>query len=310
MARSASSSATVAPRDRTGARPPWKRSWLYCAPREAKTLAWIALIHVAAVAGLVLLPFPGLPVVLGACALFALGGLGTTVAYHRALAHRALALDPLVERTLVALAMFNGSGDPVTWVANHRHHHAHSDTEADLSSPRQGGFAWAHLRWLWQAEQAAPERYCPDVTAGGHSRWARLQAPILASSLLAGLLAWPFVGGLGALAACTWLGPVRLVFALHVQCTINSVCHLGKATSATGTARNVAWLAPFHFGQGENWHANHHERGNDARFGRAWWQIDLGWTTIALLERFGLAEAVRVDGRVRGPARAARRRRR
>src|SRR5688572_11131769 len=272
---------------------PLQRSWFYRAPGETITLIWIVAIHVTTIAGLVLLPLPGLLVVSIACALLWLGGLGTTVVYHRALAHRAFVLDPLVERVLVFFGIFNGSGNPLTWVANHRYHHAHSDTARDVSSPRQGGFWWAHLRWLWQAEQASPARYCPDLVQRGYGRWGRAQIPILALSLLAGLAFWPFFGLQTALVACLWLGPLRLVFALHVQCTVNSLCHLGAVTAEHGSGKNVGWMTLFHLGQGENWHANHHERANDARLGRAWWQVDLGWTTIALLERCGLATRVR-----------------
>src|SRR6185295_9721476 len=115
----------------------------------------------------------------------------------------------------------------------------------------------------------------------GYGVWSRLQVPILAASLLAGLLFWPALGWVEALTACLWLGPLRLVSALHVQCTVNSVCHLAAVTASHGSARNVWWLAPFHLGQGENWHGNHHASANDPRLGRRWWQLDVGWWTIA-----------------------------
>ena len=272
---------------------PWRRSWLYRAPGETPALLWIVGIHALAAVGLVLLPLPPLAAWPIAAALLWVGGMGTTVAYHRALAHRALVLHPAVETLLVGAAVFNGSGNPLTWVASHRHHHAHSDTERDISSPRQGGFWWSHLRWLWQADQAPPEKLCPDLVRRGFRRWGRLQAPILLLSLCAGLAAWPWVGLEQALAACLWLGPVRLVLALHVQCTVNSLCHLGEVSAEHGSSRNLAWLAVLHMGQGENWHANHHRRPADPRLGRARWQIDTGWWLIVALERLGLARDVR-----------------
>jgi stearoyl-CoA desaturase (delta-9 desaturase) len=256
-------------------------------------LLWILGIHVATLIGLALLPWPGLTVTLLALALLWLGGMGTTVGYHRALAHRAVRLNGAVESVLIAFGVFNGSGDPLTWVANHRFHHAHSDTERDVSSPRQGGFWWAHLRWLWQAEQAQPAKYCPDLIARGYRVWSRLQVPILALALLSGLVMWPAFGWRAALAACVWLGPLRFVIALHVQASVNSVCHLGRITREHGSGRDVWWLAPFHLGQGENWHANHHQRARDSRLGRKWWQIDTGWWLVALLGRCGLATEIR-----------------
>jgi fatty-acid desaturase len=275
--------------------PPWKRSWFYRAPGETPTLAWIFGIHVLALLGLLLLPFPGWPLAAVALVLLCLGGLGTTVGYHRALAHRAIQLHPVVEGALIGSAVFNGSGNPLTWVATHRFHHAHSDTERDVSSPLQGGFWWAHLRWLWQAEQARPERYCPDLIARGYRVWSRLQWPILALALLSGLFLWPALGWRGALAACVWLGPLRLVLALHAQASVNSICHLGRITREHGSGRDVWWLAFLHMGQGENWHANHHESARDPRLGRKWWQVDTGWWLILLLERCGLAKVARLS---------------
>ncbi len=275
---------------------PWKRSWMYRAPGETPTFLWVVGIHVASIVGVCLLPLPSLPVVLAALAFCWLGGIGTTVAYHRSLTHRAVVLHPAIEGVLVFLAIYNGSGNPLTWVANHRYHHANSDTSRDMSSPHHGGFWWAHLRWLWQSDQASPQRYCPDLLARRYARWGRLQPLILALSLLAGLALWPFLGLLGALAACLWLGPLRLVFALHVQASVNSLCHLGPMDAEHGSGRNVGWLAFFHMGQGENWHANHHRVASDPRLGRSWWQLDAGWWVIALLGRCGLASKIRVPG--------------
>jgi fatty-acid desaturase len=256
------------------------------------------VIHITAFVGLALLPtdllaLPTWRVFTGAVVLYFLGGLGTTVAYHRALSHRAVNLHPLVQQVLIFFAMFNGSGNPITWVSNHRYHHAHSDTERDVSSPRHGGFWWAHLRWLWQAEQSQPSKYCPDLSPAAYAWWTRLQIPVLALSVFGGLLLVPLVGWPAALAAAVWLGPVRLVIALHVQCTVNSLCHYGKVTDEHGSGQNVWWMAPLHLWLGENWHANHHRRPIDPRLGGAWWQIDLGWWVIAMLARCGLATRLR-----------------
>ncbi|MGQ0552632.1 MAG: fatty acid desaturase [Planctomycetota bacterium] len=247
------------------------------------------LIHVAAVAGLIWAPLPSWPVVGAALALLVLGGLGTTVCYHRALTHHGLVLNPVVEQVLIFFAVFNGSGKPLTWVANHRLHHATSDTDEDISSPKGGGFWWAHLRWLWQAGQASSDRYCRDLNRPAYRIWSRLQVPVLVISVFGGLaLGW---------AAWLWLGPLRLVMALHAQCTVNSICHLGQPTAAGGSSRNVWWLTPFLLLQGENWHRNHHEQQDDPRLGQRWYEIDLGWWVIAGLRRAGLATDVRPSRR-------------
>jgi stearoyl-CoA desaturase (delta-9 desaturase) len=187
---------------------------------------------------------------------------------------------------LIFFAMYNGSGAPLSWTANHRLHHATADTPADISSPQIGGFWWAHLRWLWQAERASPTRYCPELDTRSYRFWGTVQVPLLALS---------FCGGLAfSTAAFFWLGAIRLVFALHGQCFVNSVAHLRpRAQPGEDSSRNVAWLALWHNFQGENWHRNHHARPGSARFGWTLMQVDLGWWVIVGLERLGLATEVR-----------------
>ena len=115
------------------------------------TFSYIVGIHLLAVGGLVVVPAPGWKVLVATFAATWLGGMGVTICYHRALAHRSLRLHPVVRHLLIFLAMFNGSGAPASWTANHRQHHSRVETPEDISGPLVGGFWWAHLRWLWQA---------------------------------------------------------------------------------------------------------------------------------------------------------------
>lgn len=265
---------------------PWRWPWWRTAPGERMTFIWIVLIHVTAAVGLMLYPLPGWPTFVGACALAWIGGLGTTVCYHRVLAHRTLHLHPLVQEVLIFFALYNGSGAPLSWTANHRLHHAKADTPEDISSPRIGGFWWAHLRWLWQIKQANPARYCPDLCSRSFRVWAVLQVPLLAVSYFGGL----YIG----MAAFFWFGAIRLVFALHGQCFVNSICHLRPTEHANeDSSRNVLWLGLWHGFQGENWHGNHHARPGLARLGWRPMQLDVGWWVIVGLEQLGLATAVR-----------------
>ncbi len=238
-----------------------------------------------AAVGLVLFPLPGWPVAIGAYMLMWLGGLGTTIGYHRGLAHRALKLHPVVETVLIALAIFNGSGSPASWTANHRLHHAKADSEEDISSPRVGGFWWSHLRWLWQSSQSPVRRWAPDLDRPLYAFWTRWQIPILALSFCVGLpFGWP---------AFFWLGAIRLTFSLHGQCFVNSLAHMKKVAPGEDSSQNLRWLAVVQSFQGENWHGNHHAHPTSARLGWTWRQVDVGWWVILGLEKLGLAKEVR-----------------
>jgi stearoyl-CoA desaturase (delta-9 desaturase) len=265
---------------------PWKAPWWKPAAGEWPTFLYIVAIHLLAIAGIIFFPMPGWKVVLVTVALAWIGGLGVTVGYHRALAHTSVRLHPLVKHFLIFFAMFNGSGAPASWTANHRQHHSRVETHEDISSPWIGGFWWAHLRWLWQAGNVPLQRWCPDMDRPEYRFWQRAQIAMLAVSLFGAL---PF-----GLAAFFWLGPMRLVVSLHAQCFINSIAHMREGRQAgEDSSQNILWLAPLHFFQGENWHGNHHAKPWSARFGWRFWQVDCGWYAIVLLELVGLATKVR-----------------
>ncbi len=265
---------------------PWRAPWWKPAKGDRITFFYLMLIHVLALIGLVFFPVPGWKVALATLSLGWLGGLGTTVGYHRALAHRAVHLNPIVRHALIFFAMFNGSGAPDSWTANHRQHHAKVETSDDISSPWVGGFWWSHLRWLWQAGAVPLNRWCPDLDRPEYRFWNRIQVPLIAVALFGGLAFGPV--------AFFWLGPMRLVTSLHSQCFVNSIAHM-RADRKPGedSSQNIVWLGFLHFFQGENWHGNHHAKPSSARLGWKLWQVDFGWYVIVTLELLGLAKNVR-----------------
>lgn len=266
---------------------PWEQPWWRVAPGQGPIFVHLVAIHVLAAVGLVLYPVPGWPVFLTTLALVGLGGLGTTVCYHRSLAHRSVRLHPAVEQVLIFAAVFNGSGSPRQWVANHRRHHATSDTPSDISSPRHGGFWWAHIFWLYQIPDSDPARWNTDMDRRRYNVWTTLQIPTVVASVFGGLLLGP--------AGFFWVGAIRLVYSLHLQCLVNSLTHLGEeGKDGADSSINVWWLGPFQLlAWGENWHRNHHSEPGAARFGRRWWQTDMGWYAIRGLEALRLAEVRR-----------------
>jgi stearoyl-CoA desaturase (delta-9 desaturase) len=273
-------------------RHPWTLPWWKTEGENFWVLVYIFMVHVLSIVGLVLFTIPGWPVFLSALAVAALGGLGTTVGYHRALAHRAVKLNPVVEQFLILCAVFNGSGAPSTWIANHRNHHANSDTVDDVSSPRHGGFWWAHLRWLYQWEASSMQKWCPDLIQKKYMFWARIQIPIVAVSLVFGYFLFGWAGFF-------WLGPMRLLYCLHMQCFVNSLLHLKPGLpDGIDSSQNIWWLGPLQVtAWGENWHGNHHAYPASASFSRHWWQIDIGWYVIRGLRAMGLASSVRLHPR-------------
>lgn len=267
---------------------PWERPFWKPVRGKEGVFSYIVIIHVLAITGLILFPLPGWKVAGVALLFAALGGLGTTVCYHRMLSHKTLKTNKVVEQILIFFAVFNGSGHPASWVAYHRLHHSVTDTEDDISSPKQGGFWWAHLRWLYQTNPADKPRWAPELTRGIYKIWGWLETPVIILSIFSGLLL-----GFGW-KGFFWIGAMRLVYTLHMQCFVNSLTHLGEPEEGDDSSMNVWWLGPFQLtAWGENWHKNHHHHAGSAKLGLRWWQTDIGWYFIWTLELFGLAHSVK-----------------
>ena len=253
-------------------------------------------------------------------ALYVATGLGVTVGFHRLLTHRSFRTSAPMRGLLAILGTMSVEGPVISWVADHRKHHAYTDRVGDPHSPHvdhgQGwrgalrGLAHAHVGWLFDHQQrGARERFAPDLIAD--PAVAFVDRTFALWSLLG--LAIPF--GLGALLGGSvdaglegllWGGAVRIFVLHHVTYSINSLCHFfGRRRFATDDhSRNLLWLAPLSFG--EAWHNNHHAFPTSAFHGMGRLELDLSGIVIAGLERAGLVWDVQRVGRERRLAKALR----
>jgi stearoyl-CoA desaturase (Delta-9 desaturase) len=237
-------------------------------------------------------------------------GFGVTVGFHRLFTHRSFKTKPAVKTTLAILGSTAIEGPIISWVADHRKHHAFSDQEGDPHSPHvDHGVGWsgamrglfhAHVGWLFlHTHRGLKTRYAPDLLADPTIRWVdRTFVLWVAVGLLVPFgLGWLIGGSVEAgLTGMLWGGLVRMLVVHHVTYSINSICHFfGRQAFDTGDeSRNVFWLAPFTFG--EAWHNNHHAFPTAAFHGMRRWQFDPSAIVIRALERCGLAwDVVRVS---------------
>jgi len=247
---------------------------------------------------------------------YTLTALGITVGFHRHLTHRAFKARSGVRAVLAALGSAAIEGPVISWVADHRKHHAFSDQHGDPHSPHVDhgvgwrgalrGLAHAHVGWLFiHTQRGSKLRYARDL----------VEDPLIRSIdrtfvLWVALgLAAPFVLGLSiggsittGLTGLLWGGLVRVFLLHHVTYSINSLCHFfGRRRFSTGDeSRNLAWLAlP---SMGEAWHNNHHAFPTSAAHGLRPWEIDPSALVIRGLEATGLAwDVVRVGAERQEP---------
>jgi stearoyl-CoA desaturase (Delta-9 desaturase) len=241
---------------------------------------------------------------------YVLTGLGVTVGFHRHLTHRAFKAKRWVRGTLAILGSAAIEGPVIAWVADHRKHHAFADVEGDPHSPHVDhgvglkgalkGLLHAHVGWLFiHTHRGSKQRYAPDLLGDPLIRWIDRTFVLW---IFVGL-AFPFVlGGLiggsldAALTGLLWGGAVRMLVVHHVTYSINSLCHFfGRQAFDTGDeSRNLAWLAPFTFG--EAWHNNHHAFPTSFEHGMRRWQFDPSRWVIRGLEKMGLVwDVVRIS---------------
>jgi stearoyl-CoA desaturase (delta-9 desaturase) len=216
----------------------------------------------------------------------AVGGYGlrmwaVTAGYHRYFAHRAYKTSRAFQLLLAVLGATTMQNGPIWWASVHRRHHKHSDGPADLHSPVQRGFWYAHVGWVFDLTLPPPrdESNVSDLTRYPELRWVDSHDWVPLAAYAAACYA---IGGLPGL---VWGFVVSTLAVFHATMLINSLAHVwGARRYATSDgSRNNALLAIFTFGEG--WHNNHHHYMSSARQGFFWWEIDVTYYVLRALAR-------------------------
>ncbi|MCA9099997.1 MAG: fatty acid desaturase [Planctomycetales bacterium] len=254
---------------------------------------WLVVVHLGAIAGLFFFTWQAL--LLTVVLSWLTGGIGICMGYHRLLTHNSFKTYRPIRWVIALLGNLAGQGPPLMWVATHRKHHDYSDQEGDPHSPRDGAW-WSHMFWLLPHRGKSYydtlfQRYAPDLLKDPAMRllektfllWYFLLGGLL---LAVGWIGWDLRTGLSFL---FWGMFVRLVYVLHVTWLINSATHIWgyRNYETSDDSRNIWWVALLSYGEG--WHNNHHAFQRVARYGHRWWEFDITYVTICLMERLGLA---------------------
>nr|GMC92350.1 palmitoyl-monogalactosyldiacylglycerol delta-7 desaturase, chloroplastic-like [Ipomoea batatas] len=223
--------------------------------------------------------------------LYIITGLGITLSYHRNLSHRSFKLPKWLEYFFAYCGVHALQGDPIGWASHHRYHHQYTDTKKDPHSPIKG-FWYSCVGWLYDTK-AFIERGERPTNVGdlenqffyNFIRNTYIIHPIILATLLYAIGGFPYV---------VWGMGVRIVFFSSITYLVNSVCHIwgNQAWNSGDQSRNNWLLALFSFGDG--WHNNHHAFEYSARHGLEWWQLDITWYTVRVLQAFGLSTDVKL----------------
>ena len=264
--------------------------------KQKLTLSWISVAFFAAFHILALLApwfFNWKALALMVFLHWLTGSIGICLGYHRLLTHRSLQVPQWLEYVLTTIGSLAMEGGPIFWVAGHRLHHAHTeDIEKDPYSAKKG-FWWSHILWLVYPQKQFFEyesyrKYAPDLDRHAYYRWLDKKSSFLFLQVILSLFLYA-LGGWSFVIYGTFL---RAVLLWHSTWLINSASHIRgyRTFPADDNARNLWWAAILAYGEG--WHNNHHARPRVAKAGQQWWEIDMTWWAIQVLQVLGLAKKV------------------
>lgn len=241
--------------------------------------------------------------------LFVFGTLGINLCYHRILTHRGMVCPKWLEYSFAALGVCSMQDTPARWVAVHRLHHVHSDQRDDPHSPL-AGFLWGHMGWMFLKNDNLNRleiysRFAKDLLRDPF--YKKLETTLLYPLILLGSWCLFFLIGLitqrlagkpfaeaaqfGA-SLLIWGVFVRTVVVWHITWSVNSLAHIfGYRNYDTADDSRNNWFVAF-MAMGEGWHNNHHADARSARHGHRWFEIDLTFSFVQLLEYVGLATEV------------------
>ena len=210
-----------------------------------------------------------------------------TAGYHRYFAHRSYKLGRGMQFVMALGGTMAAQKGVLWWAGHHRDHHLYSDQQEDIHSPKRG-FWWSHVGWfLCDKFKVTPTDRIKDFASFPELRW--LDKYCLVPPTILALTVLTF-GGWSALLIGFFLSTV---FLYHGVFTINSLSHvIGRRRFATtDTSRNNWLLALITLGEG--WHNNHHHYRSSTNQGFYWWEFDVSYYVLRVLEWMRLVRDTR-----------------
>lgn len=258
--------------------------------RKSGKINWVTVIpmiifHILAVWALFTFSWTNLLAFVGIWWL--IGSVGIGLGFHRQLTHRGFQTPDWLKDVLAIFGSMALQGSPIDWVTTHRLHHAFTDTDKDPHSPRHGKF-WSHVGWVTIGTsqvngEEVEKRYIPDLLKDRSmvlisKFW---YVPTIVTGIIFGL-----IGGWSMVLWGVFL-PVTLNW--HFTWFVNSVTHVwgSRRFETKEDSTNNWWVAALTWGEG--WHNNHHAHPTSVRHGLTWYEFDLNWLQVKLLEKLGLA---------------------
>ena len=216
--------------------------------------------------------------------------IAVTIFLHRHQTHRALDLHPLVSHFFRFWLWLTTGMVTREWVAVHRKHHAKVETAEDPHSPQIYGIGRVLFLGVFLYVKAAHDRDTLEKYGHGtaddwiernlYTRFAKSGVVVMA---LADVFLFGALPGLAIFAVQI----VRIPF--WAAGVVNGVGHYWgyRNFPVENASTNIApWGILI---GGEELHNNHHAYATSAKLSSRWFEFDIGWMYIRILEMLGLA---------------------
>jgi len=220
--------------------------------------------------------------------------LSVTLYLHRCQAHRGVDLHPIVSHPMRFWLWLTTAMVTKEWVAIHRKHHAHCETAEDPHSPQVYGIGKVVLQGVQLYQKASDDASIMEkYGAGTPADWLERNVYGRHPSLGPTLLLFIEIAAFGVIGVSFWALQM-LVIPVLAAGIVNGLGHWwgyrnfetdDRATNLTPWALLIG---------GEELHNNHHAFPSSARFALRRFEFDIGWATLRVFERLGLAKVRRV----------------
>ncbi|HEY8856593.1 MAG TPA: fatty acid desaturase [Rugosibacter sp.] len=220
---------------------------------------------------------------------------GVTIYLHRHQAHRALDLSPLPSHFFRFWLWLTTGMVTKEWAAIHRKHHAKCETIEDPHSPQILGIQ--PVLWTGVFFYVKESRNAETMAHYGHGTpddWLEraIYTPLnkLGVFIMLGInlvLFGPWIGSLIWVIQMIWIP-------FWAAGVVNGIGHYwGYRNFACADASTNIFPIGLLIG-GEELHNNHHTFASSAKLSNKWYEFDIGWFYIRLLEVFGLAKVKKI----------------
>jgi len=221
-----------------------------------------------------------------------------TIYLHRCQAHRALDLHPIVSHFFRFWLWLTTGMVTKEWAAVHRKHHARCETEDDPHSPQVRGIGKVLLEGaeLYQKE-ASNQETLDKFGAGTPDDWIERNVYTRHSALGIALMLVVNVALFGPIGLTIWAVQMAWI-PVTAAGIINGIGHFWgyRNFDADDASTNIVpWGILI---GGEELHNNHHAYASSARLSNKWYEFDIGWLYIQVLQRLSLAQVKKIAPQV------------